>query len=35
MFKSYRVFRDAELPANTAHRLVIAEVALLPKRLTR
>jgi len=35
MFKSYRVFRGAELPANTDHRLVIAEVALKPKRLIR
>ena len=34
MFKSYRVYRGAELLANTDHRLVIAEVALRPKRFT-
>ena len=32
LFKSYRVFRGAECPANTDHYLVPAEVALFPYR---
>ena len=34
-FKSIRVFRGAEPPANSDHRLVVATAALQPYRATR